>query len=462
MDRRSFLKAAGGVAGVTVAAHMAALASNPNRTPVQMRIQGARFKIRNAVTENMVSICSNAPPPVLRIKQGARFVAEVTNTLPDATTMHWHGIRVPNNMDGVPYLTQWPIVQNEMWRYEFTPNDAGTYWYHPHCITMEQMSRGLTGLLVVEESRNPGFDSETALNFRDFRLSKNDQFLKLYSPRKAARGGTLGTVMTANWKQNPIYNHKSGSLVRLRIGATDTTRIYRLTIDGSDGRILAWDGHPVREPIAWPTKNAPLVLGAGQRMDVAILMPSQEGREVVINHNDGSRIRPLATLRSVGPPHHRDLAELEALPANNVPNVDLSSSKLIDLAISWSPDGLKPNDGLCGSMGYTFWAINKKPWPGDAVKGTEPLAELKLGQSYVLRIHNESPNLHPVHIHGLVFRPLRSNQRMLPSNWTDTVTLQRNEVVDIGFVADNAGDWALHCHVIEHQKTGLTGFIRVS
>ena len=462
MDRRVFLKLAGGAAGVTAGAHITAFAAKPSPDPLKLRIQTARFKIRDAVTENMVSTAPDAPPPVLRAKQGTRFIANVTNALTDPTAMHWHGIRVPNKMDGVPYLTQWPIMENETWRYDFTVGDAGTYWYHPHCMTMQQMALGLTGLLIVEEHRDPGFDGETALNLRDFRIGKDGQFLKLYSARKAARGGTLGTVMTANWQQNPIYDHKPGSLVRLRIGATDTTRVYRLSIEGADGKIIAMDGHPVREAVAWPTKNEPLVLGAGQRADVALAMPAQEGKTVVLKHHSGLRSRTLATLRSVGQPLKRNLNEIAALPPNNVPDVDLGSSELIELLLGWSPDGLKPNNGLCGSLGYTFWSINRKPWPGDAVKNTGPIAELRLGKSYVLRIRNESPNIHPVHLHGLVFRPLRSNQRQLPSNWTDTITVLRNEVVDIGLVADNLGDWALHCHVIEHQKTGLAGYIRVS
>ncbi len=462
MDRRAFLKLAGGAAGVTAGAHIAAFAAKPSPDPLQLRIQTARFRIRDAVTENMVSTAPDAPPPVLRVKQGDRFVADVINAMADPTAMHWHGIRVPNKMDGVPYLTQWPIIENETWRYDFTVGDAGTYWYHPHCMTMQQMALGLTGLFIVEEQRDPGFDGETALNLRDFRLGKDGQFLKLYSARKAARGGTLGTVMTANWQQDPAYDHKSGSLVRLRVGATDTTRIYRLSIEGADGKIIAMDGHPVREPVAWPTENAPLVLGAGQRADIALVMPAQEGKTVVLKHHSGMRSRTLATLRSVGQPFKRNLNELAALPSNEVPDVDLGSSELIELLLGWSPDGLKPNNGLCGSLGYTFWSINRKPWPGDAVKDIGPIAELKLGKSYVLRVRNESPNIHPIHLHGLVFRPLRSNQRKLPSNWMDTITLLRNEVVDIGLVADNPGNWALHCHVIEHQKTGLAGYIRVS
>ena len=97
---------------------------------------------------------------------------------------------------------------------------------------------------------------------------------------------------------------------------------------------------------------------------------------------------------------------------------------------------------------------------GDAAEGVGPLATFRMGESVVLRLRNESPNNHPLHLHGLVFKPLRSNKRALAPHWTDTVLLEREETVDIAFVADNPGDWAFHCHVIEHQKTGLAGYIR--
>ena len=84
-----------------------------------------------------------------------------------------------------------------------------------------------------------------------------------------------------------------------------------------------------------------------------------------------------------------------------------------------------------------------------------------MGKSYILRLRNESPNLHPIHLHGLVFKPIRSNLRHLPANYTDTLLLLKDEVVEVALLADNPGDWAFHCHVIEHQKTGLSGYIKV-
>ena len=123
--------------------------------------------------------------------------------------------------------------------------------------------------------------------------------------------------------------------------------------------------------------------------------------------------------------------------------------------------GDAPLPSICGSLGYTFWSINRVAWQGDVPSPIEPLAVLKQGRSYILRFRNESPNAHPIHLHGHSFRLLRSNKRPLPPLVTDTVLLLKEETLEVALIADNPGNWAFHCHVIEHQKTGLTGYIRV-
>ncbi|MEP0069445.1 multicopper oxidase family protein [Pyruvatibacter sp.] len=468
MNRRQFLLGSGavGAAGLTLAAGGSQFLA-AERGPISLRSRMTshvfnRPGVGSFETQGLISLADKAPPPVVRLTQGERAVIRMTNGLEDYTTMHWHGIRLPNAMDGVPYLTQFPIGQDETFEYAYTPPDAGTYWYHPHCMTMNQMALGLTGLLIVEEPEDVGFDLDVPLNLKDFRLDAEGQLRPFFTPRGAARGGTLGNVSTTNWSVEPIYDVPSGGLVRLRFAATDTTRIYKLAFPDVPGRIIAWDGHPVEENIAWPTADKPLWLGPGQRMDVALRVPDSEGSEVSFTGQFGTSQRTVVTLRATGASRRRDLAELKPLPRNPIAEPDVANAEIRQLVFGWTPDGKGANNGLCGSYGYTFWSIDRSPWPGDAVEGVGPLATLELGKSYILRLKNESPNLHPIHLHGLVFKPLRSNQRQLPGNYTDTILLMKNEVVDIALKADNPGDWAFHCHVIEHQKTGLAGYIRVA
>lgn len=447
---------AGSALGAT---QLSGLASTP--AALEMSVQSAAYPIAGPVTKGMVSTSPDSPPPVIRLRQGVPFAADVTNLLPDYTTMHWHGLRVPNAMDGVPYLTQMPIAQGETFPYRFTSPDAGTYWYHPHCMTMDQMALGLTGILIVDEEKDPGFDADIALNLRDFRVRPNGEWLDLWTGRGAARGGTLGTVMTTNWRRSPRYKAPSGGMVRLRIAATDTARIYRLVLPGADGVIVARDGHPVRQEESFPTREQPLILGPGQRADLAIRMPPESGRIIEVQALTAGQVRLLATLESGGPSGTNTGKAFPRLVPNPIPDVNLASARLEEFVFGWSPDGNLPNNGLCGTLGYTFWSVNRIPWAGDAAQGTGALATFKRGEHVVLRLRNESPNAHPIHLHGLVFRPIQSNKRVLPSNWTDTAMLLKNETLDVALVADNPGDWAFHCHVIEHQKTGLAGFIRV-
>ncbi len=460
MKRRHFLLGSG-AALAAGAGGMAAGFATPQRKLV---VQSAQywFAGRDQITKGLVSLSPDGPPPVLSVMQGDLFDTRVENTLGDYTAMHWHGLRVPNAMDGVPYLTQFPIGQNGEFDYTFTPQDAGTFWYHPHCMTLSQMASGLTGVLIVKEREDLGFSTEQVLNFKDFRLDEEAQLLPYYTARGAARAGTFGNVISANWQVRPRYDHPAGGLVRLRLVATDTTRLYKLYITGAEGRIIACDGHPVDEAVEWPTEQAPYILAPGQRLDIALKMPAGEGQEVQIMGALPGGARALATLRAIGADQGRDLAEIAPLPRNPVTPLDMRAPKVHDFVFGWTPEGGTANNGFCGTLGYTFWSINRTPWAGDAAKDTGPLAVLERGKTHVLRLRNESPNAHPIHLHGLVFKPLRSNRRKVPQNWTDTALLLKDEVMEVALVADNPGNWAFHCHVIEHQKTGLAGYLQVT
>ncbi len=433
MDRRQFILGAGAAFGALGAGITGFNGLKPAAAaPLTLRLQTARYAITKGVTEGMVSLSADGPPPIIRMRQGVPFVANVQNGLKDYTSLHWHGIRVPNEMDGVPYLTQFPMAENETYRYSFTPEDAGTYWYHPHCMTMEQMARGLTGIIIVEEKDPPSVDADIAVNLRDFRLQSDGQFYpKLFTARGAARAGTKGTVITANWQQEYTEDAPTGGLVRLRLVATDPTRIYKLVLDGAEGKIIALDGHPLEKTQPLPTAENPLILSPGQRADLVLKMPATEGREILISTLLGYEPHVVARLRSKGASRNRDLRDLRPLAPNPLSVPDLAEAERHELIFGWSPEGNGTQNGFCGSFGYTFWSINKTPWAGDAVSGTEPLVTMQRGKSYILTLRNESPNQHPIHLHGLTFRMLKSKQGPVTPTWTDTVLLRKNEIIDI-------------------------------
>lgn len=169
----------------------------------------------------------------------------------------------------------------------------------------------------------------------------------------------------------------------------------------------------------------------------------------------------IASFRASGTSARRTLAELGPLSPNPFIEPDLGNAETVEFLFGWTPDGDAPQRSICGSLGYTFWSINRTAWKGDVPGPLDPLATLKQGRSYVLRFRNETQNDHPIHLHGHTFRLFRSDKRKLPPLWTDTALLRAQETMEVVLVADNPGDWAFHCHVIEHQKTGLAGFLRV-
>ncbi|TYC52514.1 multicopper oxidase family protein [Rhodobacterales bacterium] len=456
LSRREFLLGSAGTAAAFAAGGLVAGSAQAANHALTLSSLDHGI-VPDTVTRNMMSFTPDGVPPVLRLKQGAECAIDVTNALDEASTVHWHGLRIPNHMDGVPYLTQNPIEGGQTLRYAFTPPDAGTFWYHPHCNTLEQIARGMTGVLVVEEAEDPGFDRDLPLNIRDFRLGGDGQFIDFYKPRNAARGGTLGTVSTVNWKVEPDYELEAGSLVRLRLAVTDLTRVGTYAIRGAEAVVVALDSMPLPQPV--PARD--IQLAPGQRADVALRVPDGEDSvaELVLMKSSGPKV--LARFRPRGATAGRDLRELKPLPANPVPLPDLANADVLEFVFGWSPGGDAPRASICGSLGYTFWSINRTPWLGDVPGPLDPLATMKLGKSYILRLRNETPNDHPIHLHGVSFRLLRSNKREVPPLVTDTALLQREETMDVALVADNPGDWAFHCHVIEHQKTGLAGFLRI-
>lgn len=461
VTRRSLLKA-GALAGAAGFAGAAAgrfglggaLAAPP--VPVEIKARGLDFDLTGkGVTHGMMTFGDGDLPPVLKARQGDIFAARLLNALDEPTTIHWHGMRLENRMDGVPVLTQPYVYPGDRFDYRFTPPDAGTFWYHPHCNTLEQMGKGMAGMLVVEGRDDPAFDAELPILLRDWRLGGNGQFIEAFRPRDAAKTGTYGTFRTANWKKEPKIDAPAGGLVRLRLLAADVTRIYSFTLEGADADVIAIDGHPVPQRFRLDT----LTIGPGQRLDLAIRMPEAEDSVVRLTDIRGSRPKPVLTLKASGVSLRRNLGDLGALTANPVPAFDAGSADNLDMVLSATAEN-KPTTSICGSIGYTFWSINNVAWSGDT-DPTAPLAELKQGRSYRIRLGNPTPHAHPIHLHGMNFVVLSSSMRSVQPFVTDTWLMMPDEKVELGLVADNPGDWVFHCHIIEHQKTGMTTYLRV-
>jgi len=157
--------------------------------------------------------------------------------------VHWHGLRITNHMDGVPYLTQPPIEPGEEFIYEFTPPDAGTFWYHPHMNTAEQIGRGLYGPLIVEEAEPVKVDREVTWVLDDWRLTKDAQIKDdFHNPNDFARAGRIGNTITVNGETPRPFPVRAGERLRLRLLNASNARIFSLRFQKLKPQIIALDG----------------------------------------------------------------------------------------------------------------------------------------------------------------------------------------------------------------------------
>jgi FtsP/CotA-like multicopper oxidase with cupredoxin domain len=412
----------------------------------------------------------SVPGPEIRLRQGDRLRVVVENRLGEDTTVHWHGIRLPNAMDGVPDLTQKPIAADGgTFLYEFDVPDAGTYWYHPHQRSFEQVGRGLSGALIVEERVPIAVDRDVTWLLDDWRLQPDGAIAGDFgSMFDISHAGRVGNTVSINGRVPTTFPARAGERIRLRLVNGANARIFALEFRGHSPRIVALDGQPV-EPHA--PEGGRVVLGPAMRADLVIDMTEAPGTVAPVIDSFYARLtyKLLDVAYATDPPIRRRPPETPiALPANTMPEPDVRRAERHEITFTGGMMG-----GMTGAMmdgrrmdmrqmmqHRMAWAIN-----GVAAHGHvhEPMLMLVRGRSYVMALRNETAWHHPMHLHGHAFRVVARNGRPTARReWQDTVLIAPRESADIAFVADNPGDWMFHCHILEHQAGGMMGTIRVS
>lgn len=404
------------------------------------------------------------PGPGIRVRQGERLRVLVENRLAEGTTVHWHGLRVPNAMDGVPDLTQPSIAPGGTFAYEFDVPDAGTYWYHPHQRSHEQVGRGLYGPLVVEERAPIEVDRDVSWVLGDWRLlpdaAISDDFA---SPMDTAMAGRIGNTVTVNGRVVDAFPVRAGERLRLRLVNAATARVFALEFRGHRPRVVALDGQPVEphEP-----EGGRVLLGPGQRADVVLDAVGRPGERhpIADTFYRGLEYRLLDLAYDAEPLRDRPSDAPLTLAANDLPEPDLTFAERHELTLGggmMGGDGAMAMGGMGGAMGDGMaWTVN-----GVAAGGHDlaPALELRRGRPYLLALANETAWWHPIHLHGHVFRVVARDGRPTRfREWRDTVMLAPRERADIAFVADNPGDWMIHCHVLLHQEGGMMAVLRVA
>ncbi|MGH6771471.1 MAG: multicopper oxidase family protein [Xanthobacteraceae bacterium] len=461
LTRRSLLA---GTASATAAALIpSAVQSSRSVRELKLAAMPARWPIvgKPHPETEVWSYDGRLPGPEIRLRQGEPVRVFVENKLAQDTTVHWHGIRLPIAMDGVPGLTQPPIRPGETFTYEFTPPDAGTFWYHPHANSLQQLGRGMAGALIVEEPIPAPVDREIVWVLGDWRLTSTAQIAAGFGNRmEGAMAGRIGNIVTVNGVVSEEVPVRAGERVRLRLINGALARIMALRFEGHRPIVVAIDGQPCdpHEP-----ERGRVILGPAMRIDVVLDMQGEPGRRYRIIDDFYDRRPYWLTELSYeeSPPiraHPPDSSF--ALPRNPLPEPDVATAKRHQLTLQ---GGMMSGAGM-GMMGRgATWGINGHSMTGDGHAGMPPLVTLRRGRSYVLTIRNETAFWHPMHLHGHSFRVLSRNGSPVPHRqWADTVLVPPRQTVDVGFVADNPGDWMLHCHVTDHQVSGMMTILRVA
>jgi len=243
--------------------------------PILLRAKGGQAALRPAPygATDVWSYNGTVPGPAIRVRQGDRIRVLAQNGLNEDTTIHWHGIRTPNAMDGVPFLTQAPIPVGSDFLYEFDALDAGTFWYHPHQRSSEQVGRGLYGSLIVEETDPMRVDRDLTWMLDDWRMTRSGEISDDFGNRHdAMHGGRVGNMVTINGQIPERIAVRAGERIRLRLINASNARIFGLDFGDLAPVVVALDGQPVAPHVP---ESGIVVIGPAMRVDLVIDMTGQ-------------------------------------------------------------------------------------------------------------------------------------------------------------------------------------------
>ncbi|MGW5862557.1 multicopper oxidase family protein [Streptomyces sp. NPDC055239] len=426
------------------------------------------------------------PGKEVRVTAGDTLALTLANHLPQATSLHWHGLALRNDMDGVPGLTQKAIKPGADFTYRFAVPHPGTYWFHPHSGT--QQDRGLYAPLIVEDPKEPlKYDKEWVVVLDDWvdgvdgstpdgvlaELSKGmsghdmggddtgghdmsnmslrtDATPKPSGPSRMMMGaksdllgGDAGDVAYPYYLINgrtpeapSSFKARPGDRIRLRIINAGGDTAFRVALGGHEMTVTHTDGFPVEH-----AKTDALLLGMGERYDV--LVTAKDGAFPLTAAAEGKKASGLAILRTGGGAAPSASTRPKELKGRLLTADKLRAAQSVGLR-SRKPDRTIRIQ-LTGGMAKYDWAFDKKPYSPDQ---RHPV---RAGERVRLVFANSTSMWHPVHLHGHTFG--LANVAGGPRK--DTAVILPNGTLAVDFDADNPGLWMIHCHNVYHSEAGM-------
>ena len=400
------------------------------------------------------------PGPMITAKKGEMLEVIFTNHLDQPTTLHWHGIRNINAMDGVPDLTQAAVEPGESFTYRFPVLDAGTFWYHAHNMAWEQVARGLYGALIVTEDEDALNPRDVVIVADDWRLDQSDQIdtESLGSLHDWSHGGRLGNYLTINGQSRPAMARPVSGAMRLRLINASNARVLSFQLnDRQPMQVIALDAVPC-SPFAQDT----ITLAPAQRVDVLIQDASRLDQLIEVSTSqpiDAAYF--MAESNQTVPPLKPASAEpwypMPALDAAKVIDIHMQGGAMGNLSSAVFEGEERGLRDLAQNEGK-LWAFNGQVGGYDLT-----LADLSLGDVVVLKVWNDSRWQHGMHLHGHHFWVASKEFGDTPKPvLRDTYLMEPGEKADLIFIADNPGLWLFHCHMLEHHAAGMGGVIAIS
>jgi FtsP/CotA-like multicopper oxidase with cupredoxin domain len=426
---------------------------DPKIVEVNLTAKIARVEVAPGKVVEAWTYDGGLPGPLIRGRVGDRLIVHFKNELPQPTTVHWHGVRVPIEMDGVPGISQPDVQPGESFTYDFVLRDAALYWYHPHVFSAAQVGFGLYGALLVEGPEDEiGIPDQVTIVLSDIGFDRSGKLEPADSGGPAGMVfGREGAYLLVNGKVMPTLRARSGAAQRWRIVNTAKSRFFFLDIDGQRFTKIGSDGGLQEQS---ETDEAMLVT-AGERVDVLVTPVGTPGSSLVV--------RAMLYNRGYGSVEYRSVEDLFTIEFS--PDPPLEPQPLPKVTRTITPPraegatpvkmvlDLPPQD----AKGQSEFRINGVPyWKAAPYRA-------RIGETQLWIMQNDSSWDHPMHLHGFFFMPVDENGEPLrPMQWKDTINIPMKSTARILVTFDERpGQWMFHCHILDHAEGGLMGTVVV-
>ena len=395
--------------------------------------------------------------------KGDMFDAIVKNQTDKPTVLHWHGLIVPNDQDGVPYVTQAPIPPGGEFHYHFLLKQSGTYWMHSHHDL--QVQQFLSAPLIISDAKDKASEKEVTLFIGDFSYKKPEVILSelkkgqmthmhhgngmssmpMSQPEADLNDVNYDAFLT-NYKtlKNPeIVPVHQGDTVRLRFIAGSAMSNFFINTGILKGKAIAIDGQAIK-----PVESNQFQLAVGQRIDVLVTIPQGENAYPILAQGEGTAMQTGLILTTP----KANIPKLNEKTSNKAGalNYDQEFKFKALQPMSAKTPGQTLTVNLEGDMMSYVWTINNQKWPE-----IKPLTVQK-NKRVELVFNNKTMMAHPMHLHGHVFEVTEIDGKKISDGLLhDTVLVLPKSTVKVQFDSDNPGNWMMHCHMLYHQEGGM-------